>query len=195
VGLGGSIYVICGDDMSRVGNKPIPIPSGVQVDIEDSMVVVKGSKGILTQSFNSDLSILRDGDVLRVTRPTDSREHRALHGLTGALLANMVVGVTEGYRRTLELVGAGYRAQQSGESLVLQVGFSHPVEITPLPGVVLSVEGNNRVHVDGIDKQAVGEMAARIRKVRRPNAYTGKGIRLAGERVRLKPGKASGRKA
>jgi large subunit ribosomal protein L6 len=165
------------------------------VDIEGSRVVVKGSRGTLTQSFNSDLSIMMEDGVLRVTRPTDNRDHRALHGLTGALLANMVVGVTEGYRKTLELVGAGYRAQQSGESIILQVGFSHPVEIIPLPGVVLSVEGNNRVHVEGIDKQAVGEMAARIRRVRRPNAYTGKGIRLAGERVRLKPGKAAGRKA
>ena len=165
------------------------------MDIEGSRVVVKGSKGTLTQSFNPDLSILREGDVLRVTRPTDNREHRALHGLTAALLANMVIGVTEGYRRTLELVGSGYRAQQSGENVILQVGFSHPVEIVPLPYVVLSVEGNNRVHVEGIDKQAVGEMAARIRRVRRPNAYTGKGIRFAGERVRLKPGKAAGRKA
>ena len=181
--------------MSRVGNKPIPIPPGVQVEIEGSRIVVKGSRGTLTQSFNPDLSILREGDVLRVTRPTDNREHRALHGLTGALLANMVIGVTEGYRRTLELVGAGYRAQQSGESIILQVGYSHPVEIVPLLGVVLSVEGNNRIHVEGIDKQTVGEMAARIRRVRRPNAYTGKGIRMAGERVRLKPGKASGRKS
>ena len=181
--------------MSRIGNKLIPIPSGIEVEISENTVVVKGDKGVLRQSFNPDISILREDDVLRVTRPTDTRQHKALHGLTGALLANMVVGVSEGYRRTLELVGAGYRAQQSGDNLVLLVGFSHPVEIVPLPNVVLLVEGNNRVHVDGIDKQAVGEMAARIRKVRRPNAYTGKGIRFAGERVRLKPGKAAGRKA
>ena len=180
--------------MSRVGNRPIPIPQGVHVEIEGAKVVVKGSRGVLTQSFNSDISVLSDGDVLRVTRPTDNRQHRALHGLTNALLTNMVIGVSEGYRRTLELVGAGYRAQQSGENIVLQVGYSHPVEITPLPEVVLSVEGNNRIHVESIDKQALGEMAARIRRVRRPNAYTGKGIRLAGERVRLKPGKAAGRK-
>ena len=180
--------------MSRIGNKPIPIPSDVQVEIEGTKVVVTGSRGILTQSFSTDLSILREGDVLKVTRPTDSRQHRALHGLTGALLANMVTGVSQGYRLTLDLVGAGYRAQQSGEKVVLQVGYSHPVEVTPLPGVALSVEGNNRVHVDGIDKQAVGEMAARLRKIRRPNAYSGKGIRYADERVRLKPGKAAGRK-
>ena len=181
--------------MSRIGNKPIPIPIGVQVEIDGAKVVVKGSRGSLTQSFNPDLSILRDGDVLRVTRPTDGREQRALHGLTGALLANMVIGVSEGYQRSLELVGAGYRAQQSGENIILQVGYSHPVEIVPLPQVVLSLEGNNRIYVNGIDKQAVGEMAARIRRVRRPNAYTGKGIRFSGERVRLKPGKAAGRKA
>jgi large subunit ribosomal protein L6 len=181
--------------MSRIGNKLIPIPSGVQVEIDGAKVVVKGSMGTLTQSFNPDLSVLRVGDVLRVTRPTDGREHRALHGLTGALLANMVIGVSEGYQRSLELVGAGYRAQQSGENIILQVGYSHPVEIVPLPQIVLSLEGNNRIHVNGIDKQVVGEMAARIRRVRRPNVYTGKGIRFSGEIVRLKPGKAAGRKA
>lgn len=181
--------------MSRIGNKLIPVPRDVQVEIEGSTVMVKGSKGTLTQTFNSDMTILKEGDVLRVTRPTDERRHRALHGLTNALLTNMVIGTSEGYRRNLEMVGAGYRAQQSGESLILQVGYSHPVEIIPLPGVVLSVEGNNRILVEGIDKQAVGEMAARIRKVRRPNAYTGKGIRYAGEKIRLKPGKAAGRKA
>ena len=181
--------------MSRVGNKPIPVPKDVQVEIDGAKVMVKGTKGTLIQSFNPDISILRDGDVLRVTRPTDNRMHRSLHGLTGALVANMLIGVSEGYRRSLELVGAGYRVQQSGDNLILQVGYSHTVEIIPLPDTALSVEGNNRIHVDGIDKQAVGEMAARIRKVRRPNAYTGKGIRFAGERVRLKPGKAAGRKA
>jgi large subunit ribosomal protein L6 len=181
--------------MSRIGNRPIPVPRDVQVEIDGPTVRVKGSKGALTQTFNQDISISKDGDVLRVTRPTDSREHRALHGLTGALVANMVIGVSEGYRRTLELVGAGYRAQESGSNLVLQVGYSHTVEIIPLPQTALSVEGNNRIHVDGINKQAVGEMAARIRRVRRPNAYTGKGIRFAGERVHLKPGKSAGRKA
>ncbi|MBI4282234.1 MAG: 50S ribosomal protein L6 [Chloroflexi bacterium] len=180
--------------MSRIGNKPITIPGDVQVEIDGTRIVVTGSKGTLTQSFSSDLSILREGDVLKVTRSTDSRQHRALHGLTGALLSNMVTGVSQGYRLTLELVGAGYRAQQSGEKVVLQVGYSHPVEVVPLPGVVLLVEGNNRVHVDGADKQAVGEMAARIKKIRRPNAYSGKGIRFAEERIRLKPGKSAGRK-
>ena len=181
--------------MSRVGNKPIPVPTGVEVGVDEGTVVVKGSRGTLTQSFNPDISISQEGEFLRVARPTDQREHRAFHGLTRALLSNMVIGVSEGYRRTLELVGAGYRVQQSGDSVVLQVGYSHPVEIIPLPGLTLTVEGNNRVHVEGIDKQAVGEMAAQIRRVRRPNAYTGKGIRYAGERVRVKPGKAAGRKA
>jgi large subunit ribosomal protein L6 len=180
--------------MSRVGNKPIPVPTGVEVGVDESTVVVKGSRGTLTQSFNPDISISQEGDFLRVARPTDQREHRAFHGLTRALLSNMVIGVSEGYRRSLELVGAGYRVQQSGDNVVLQVGYSHPVEIIPLPGLTLTVEGNNRVHVEGIDKQAVGEMAAQIRRVRRPNAYTGKGIRYAGERVRVKPGKAAGRK-
>ncbi len=162
--------------------------------MDEGTVVVKGSRGTLTQSFNPDISISQEGDFLRVARPTDQREHRAFHGLIRALLSNMVIGVSEGYRRTLELVGAGYRVQQSGDNVVLQVGYSHPVEIIPLPGLTLTVEGNNRVHVEGIDKQAVGEMAAQIRRVRRPNAYTGKGIRYAGERVRVKPGKAAGRK-
>ena len=181
--------------MSRVGNKPIPVPAGVEIGVEEGTVTVKGNLGALTQSFNPDISITQEGDSLLVTRPTDQREHRAFHGLTRALLSNMVIGVSEGYRRTLELVGAGYRVQQSGDNVVLQVGYSHPVEIEPLPGLTLTVEGNNRVHVEGIDKQAVGEMAAQIRRVRKPNAYTGKGIRYAGERVRVKPGKAAGRKA
>ena len=181
--------------MSRVGRLPITLPAGVDVKIEESTVVVSGKLGTLTQDYNSDISIVQDSDVVRVARPSDNREHRALHGLTRALLANMVVGVSEGYRRTLELVGAGYRAQQSDEKIILQVGYCQYVEISPPNAVTLTVEGNNRVHVEGIDKQAVGEMAAKIRRVRKPNAYTGKGIRYAGERVRLKPGKAAGRKA
>ena len=181
--------------MSRVGNRPIQLPAGVEVGVDVGTVVVKGDRGTLTQDFSPDISIIQEGDVLRVTRPTDQREHRAFHGLTRALLYNMVVGVSEGYRRSLELVGAGYRVQQSGDNVILQVGYSHPVEIEPLPGLTLTVEGNNRVHVEGIDKQVVGEMAAQIRRVRKPNAYTGKGIRYAGERVRVKPGKAAGRKA
>ena len=188
-------YVIYGEYMSRIGNKPITIPPNVRVDIDGCNVVVSGEKGVLSQSFNPAMNISVDDGILSVSRPTDSREHRSVHGLTGALLANMVIGVSEGYGRTLELVGAGYRAQEDGDGVILQVGYSHNVEIKPLPMVALSVEGANRIHVDGIDKQAVGEMAATIRRVRKPNAYTGKGIRFSGERVRLKPGKAAGRKA
>ena len=180
--------------MSRIGNKPIPIPQGVAVEQEGSTITVKGGRGTLAQTFNADISVLRENGELKVARPTDDRTHRSLHGLTRALLFNMVVGVSDGYRRTLEMVGAGYRAQQSGENVVLQLGYSHPVEIIPLPGITLEVEGNNRVHVSGIDKQVVGEMAAQIRRKRRPNTYTGKGVRYSGERVRLKPGKAAGRK-
>jgi len=180
--------------MSRIGNKPIPIPQGVDVEQEGSTITVKGGRGTLAQAFNADISVLRENGELKVMRPTDDRIHRSLHGLTRALLFNMVVGVSDGYRRTLELVGAGYRAQQSGENVVLQLGYSHPVEIIPLPGITLEVEGNNRVHVNGIDKQVVGEMAAQIRRKRPPNTYTGKGVRYSGERVRLKPGKAAGRK-
>ncbi len=164
------------------------------MELQGSTVTVTGERGTLTQEFNPDMSIHQSDLELTVSRPTDNRIHRSLHGLTRALLANMVIGVSDGYRRTLELVGAGYRVQQSGEGIVLQVGYSHHVEIGPLGGVSLVVEGNNRVHVEGINKQAVGELAARIRRVRRPNAYTGKGIRYAGEKVRLKPGKAAGRK-
>ncbi len=171
------------------------MPKDVQVNVNGSIVEVKSIKGSLTRTFNEDISISLDGDVLKVTRPSEEKKHKALHGLTGALLANMVKGVSDGYRKSLDLVGAGYRAQESGSNLVLQVGYSHQVEITPLPGTSLSVEGNNRIHVDGVDKQAVGEMAARIRRVRKPNAYTGKGIRLSGEVIKLKPGKAAGRKA
>ena len=179
--------------MSRVGKKPIPIPSGVTVDIAEGAVTIQGVKGLLSQTFNPDIVIrVEEGNIL-VERQDDQRDHRALHGLTRALIANMVTGVTEGFQKTLDLVGVGYRVQQSGQDIVLQVGFSHLVNIKPLEGVTLEVEGNNRIYVKGNDKQAVGQLAAQIRLVRRPNAYTGKGIRYAGERVRLKPGKSAAR--
>jgi large subunit ribosomal protein L6 len=177
--------------VSRIGRKPIPIPSGVTVDVADASVTVKGSKGTLVQPFNPDLTVrVDDGNVL-VERPDDQRDHRALHGLTRTLIANMVEGVTQGYTKSLEIVG--YRCQQTGAGVTLQVGFSHNVEMKPLEGVQLEVEGNNRIHVRGIDKQAVGQVAALIRSVRPPDAYKGKGIRYAGEMVRLKPGKSAGR--
>ncbi len=176
--------------MSRVGQKPIVVPPGVSVNIEENEVTVSGPKGELQQRFHTDMSITRSDDSLVVSRPSDGREHRAMHGLTRTLLANMVEGVTNGFEKSLEMVGVGYRAQKVGDNLVLNIGFSHPVEVTPLPGITLSVEGANRMKVSGINKEVVGEMAARIRAIRPPDAYKGKGIRYAGEMVRLKAGKA-----
>ncbi len=158
--------------------------------IEDNQVTVKGPKGELSRRFNPDMMIVLDGDVLTVSRPSDNRLHRSLHGLTRTLIANMVEGVTKGFERALDIVGVGYRAEQQGEKLVLNIGFSHQVEVVPLPGISLSVEGNNRMKVAGINKEDVGEMAARIRAIRPPDAYKGKGIRYGGEVVRLKAGKA-----
>jgi len=176
--------------MSRVGLMPIPVPPGVKVSIEKDVVTVTGPKGELRRRFNPDMSIALDNNILTVSRPSDSREHRSLHGLTRSLLANMVGGVTDGFKKELEIVGVGYRAEKSGDKLMLRIGFSHPVEVTPLPGVSLDVEGSNHIKISGIDKEAVGEMAAEIRAIRPPDAYKGKGIRYAGELVRLKAGKA-----
>jgi large subunit ribosomal protein L6 len=179
--------------MSRVGKQPIPIPKDVTVTIESGLVTVQGKQGTLNQAVSPDISVEVTGGQVVVSRSTDQRQHRALHGLFRSLIANMITGVTEGFEKTLDIVGVGYRAQESSTGVVFQVGYSHPVELQPLEGVSMVVEGNNRVHVRGIDKQRVGEMAARIRAVRGPNAYTGKGIRYLGERVRLKPGKSAGR--
>ena len=179
--------------MSRIGNQPIPIPSGVEVEVDGSEVTVKGPMGSLNQVFHRSMKILREDGVVKLERPSDARDHRALHGLTRSLLANMVTGVSQGFVKTLDLVGVGYRAQQSGEGLTLSVMLSHPVEVKPVPGVALEMEGNNRIYVRGIDKQAVGQVAAQIRAVRPPNPYTGKGIRYDDEDVRLKPGKSARR--
>lgn len=179
--------------MSRVGLKPITVPSGVDVTIKGSDVTVKGSRGTLSETFNPDMKVVKENDVLTVSRPSDEPNHRALHGLTRSLLANMIIGVSEGFSKSLELVGVGYRTQQNGKGLTLSVMYSHIVEVQPLDGVTLEVEGNNRIHVKGIDKQKVGQQAAEIRKVRPPNIYTGKGIRYAGEQVKLKPGKSARR--
>ncbi len=175
--------------MSRVGNSPIPVPDGVEVSIEGAHVTVKGPKGELDRTFVGRLTVHHEDGVLRVERHSEEDRQRALHGLTRSLLANMVTGVTTGFERSLELVGTGYRAQQRGDGIVLSVGFSHTVEIEPMDGISLEVEGQNRVHVKGVDKESVGEQAARIRSVRKPNAYTGKGVRYVGEVVRVKPGK------
>jgi large subunit ribosomal protein L6 len=176
--------------MSRIGKMPIAVPSGTTVSIDKNRVNVKGPKGELSRSFVPDMSISLEDDILTVTRPSDSPEHRSQHGLTRTLLANMVQGVSKGFDRYLDIVGVGYRAEMSGNKLVLRVGYSHTVEISPLPGVSLAAETANRIKVSGIDKEAVGEMAAEIRAVRPPDAYKGKGIRYAGEVVRLKPGKS-----
>jgi large subunit ribosomal protein L6 len=169
---------------------PIAVPPGVSVSIDGGRVTVKGPKGELSREFSPEMSIVLEGDRLTVSRPSDDRVHRSLHGLTRSLLANMVAGVTTGFEKTLEIVGVGYRAEKRGDSLVINVGYSHPVEVRPLPGVSLAMEGANRMKVSGIDKEMVGEMAARIRAVRPPDSYKGKGIRYAGEEVRLKAGKA-----
>ncbi len=176
--------------MSRVGRQPIDVPSAVKVNIDGARVTVTGPKGELSREFHPDIGIRLDDGQLLVSRPSDRPEHRSLHGLTRSLLANMVAGVSEGFTKVLELHGVGYRAQMQGEKLVLQVGYSRPVEITPLPGITLAVEGTSRVVVKGISRELVGQVAADIRAVRPPDPYKGKGIRYQGERVRHKAGKA-----
>jgi large subunit ribosomal protein L6 len=176
--------------MSRVGLLPIPVPQGVKVSIKGNAVTIEGSKGKLERLFHPDISItLKDG-ALVVVRPSDNRAHRALHGLTRSLLADMVEGVTKGFEKALELNGVGYRAQKTGNKLSLQVGYSHPVDFSPPLGVDIVVEGTNRIRVIGTDKEIVGETAARIRAIRPADSYKGKGIKYAGERIRLKAGKA-----
>jgi large subunit ribosomal protein L6 len=176
--------------MSRIGRLPIEVPPGVNVSIKDSLVTVKGPKGELKRSFVPDMSIKLEGNKLVVTRPSDSKLHRSLHGLTRTLLNNMVVGVTKGFEKNLEIVGVGFKAEKSGAKLVLRVGFSHTVEVEPLPGITLAIDGPTKVKVAGVNKEVVGEQAAEIREIRPPDAYKGKGIRYAGEVIRLKPGKA-----
>ena len=177
--------------MSRVGKMPITVPQGVSVDIKKGDVSVKGPKGELRQQFNPEMLIELNGDTLTVSRPSDGRVHRSLHGLTRSLLANMVEGVTDGFDRTLDIVGVGYRAEKREDNLIINVGFSHPVEVKPVEGIKLEVEGNDTIKVSGSDKALVGQMAANIRKIRPPEPYKGKGIRYDDEVVRRKPGKAA----
>ena len=176
--------------MSRVGRMPIAVPDDVVVKIKDDEVTVTGPKGELQRRFHPDMVITLDNGTLTVSRPSDSREHRSMHGLTRTLLANMVQGVSSGFEKGLEIVGVGYRVEKVEDKLVLRIGFSHQVEVVPLAGVSLDVEGGTRIKVSGIERELVGEMAARIRAIRPPDAYKGKGIRYAGETVRLKAGKA-----
>ncbi|NMA99900.1 MAG: 50S ribosomal protein L6 [Firmicutes bacterium] len=176
--------------MSRIGRAPIEIPAGVEVTINGHVIDVKGPKGQLSREFHPEMQVeLTDGAIV-VTRPSDDKEHRSLHGLTRTLIANMVQGVTEGFTRNLEIVGVGYRAAKQGNKLVLSLGYSHPIEVEPAPGIEIEVPAPTKISVKGIDKELVGQTAANIRDFRRPEPYLGKGIRYEGERVRRKAGKA-----
>jgi large subunit ribosomal protein L6 len=178
--------------MSRIGKEPVAIPDGVDARLEGRTLTVTGPRGTLTQQIHPDVTVhIGDGRV-QVTRPDDEREHRALHGLFRSLIANMVTGVTQGYRRELEIVGVGYRAALNGRRLTLQLGFSHPVEVEAPEGITFEVATPTRIAVAGIDKHLLGQVAANIRAVRKPEPYKGKGIRYAGEQVRRKAGKAAG---
>ncbi|PKB78168.1 MAG: 50S ribosomal protein L6 [SAR202 cluster bacterium Io17-Chloro-G9] len=181
--------------LSRIGRKPIPLPRGVEVTVGYGEVTVKGPMGTVTQTYHPEVQVKVEDGAVVVERLSARKFHHALHGLTRSLIANAIVGVSEGYTKTLELMGVGYRVQEAGDGIILNVGYSHPVEIHPPEGVTMEVEGNNRVHVRGTDKQKVGNLAAQVRKVRRPNAYKEKGIRYQGEILRFKPGKAAARKA
>ncbi len=176
--------------MSRVGLKPVPIPKGVEVKIEGSQVTVKGPLGTLTRKFHADMKIERVDATLQVSRPDDDKFHRSLHGLTRALLSNMVVGVSQGFNKALEIQGVGFRAQKSGDKLVMQVGFSHTVEMVPPAGVGVDLESPTSIKVKGVNKELVGQFAAQVRAVRKADPYKGKGVRYAGEHVRHKAGKA-----
>ncbi len=183
--------------MSRIGRAPIQVPDKVQVTwTDENVVTVKGPKGTLTQQINPELGLALENSTLNVTRPSDSKEHKSQHGLYRTLVNNMVVGVTTGYTKILEIHGVGYRATKVGNSLIINVGYSHPVEVQAPDGITLNVEGNDpatkatRISVSGIDKMAVGQLAAMIRSVRKPEPYKGKGIRYGGEKIRRKAGKA-----
>jgi large subunit ribosomal protein L6 len=175
--------------MSRVGKKPIVIPAGVTVTLNNNTVTVKGPKGELTRTFHTDITINVEENLVTIARPSDVKEHRALHGTTRAVLANMVEGVSTGFTRGLELIGVGYRAQKQGNKLVLNVGYSHPVEIEAEEGLEIEVPANTKILIKGTDKERVGALAANIRQVRPPEPYKGKGIRYEGEFVRRKEGK------
>lgn len=176
--------------MSRIGRLPIAIPAGVTVTVTpENVVTVKGPKGELTQAMNTEMNIVVENNEVVVTRPSENKTHRSLHGLTRSLINNMVVGVNEGFSKTLELNGVGYRAQLQGKKVVMNLGFSHPVEVEPVEGVEIKVDGTTKLIISGCDKQKVGAVAANIRKWRKPEPYKGKGIKYAGEVIRRKEGK------
>jgi large subunit ribosomal protein L6 len=176
--------------MSRIGRLPIPVPSGVDVTIDGRQVTVKGPKGTLSRVLHPDMTVSREDGTLVVTRPTEQKTHKQLHGLTRTLVNNMVVGVTDGYRKGLEITGVGYRAALSGKKLQLNLGYSHQIEIDPPEGITFEVENPTRLAVVGIDKELVGQIAAKVRATRKPEPYKGKGVRYAGEYIRRKAGKA-----
>jgi len=176
--------------MSRIGRLPITVPTGVDVTLDGRVITVKGPKGTLTRQLPPRMEIEREGEVLTVVRPTENKLDKSLHGLTRTLVNNMVVGVTTGYRKGLEIVGVGYRAQKAGDKLVLALGYSHPIEIDPPEGISFELETPLKLAVVGIDKELVGQMAAKVRATRKPEPYKGKGVRYAGEKVRRKAGKA-----
>jgi large subunit ribosomal protein L6 len=176
--------------MSRIGRLPIKIPEKVEVKVNGNSVSVKGPKGELNRTFHRDMKIAVEEGKIVVTRPDDVKEHRALHGLTRALLANMVNGVTTGFEKNMEISGQGYRAEKAGTNLILRVGLSSPVEVKPMPGITLSLEGNTRIKISGTDKELVGQQAANMYALRKPDPYKGKGIKYAGQVLKLKAGKA-----
>lgn len=176
--------------MSRVGRKPIPVPSGVKIALQGNNLTVTGPRGTLNRELHPSMIVRQEDGTLQVDRPSESREHRALHGLTRTLVANMVEGVTNGFRKEMEIIGVGYRAQMQGQRLVMALGYSHPIEVDPPSGISFEVTGNNRVAVLGIDKEQVGQEAANLRKWRKPEPYKGKGLRYVGEVVFRKAGKA-----
>ena len=176
--------------MSRIGKQPIPVPAGVEIQIEGNKIRVKGPKGLLEKEMHRDMIIKHEDGQILVERPSDNKMHRSLHGLSRTLVNNMVVGVTNGFQKNLELVGVGYRASKQGKKLVLAVGYSHPVEIEPDEGLEIDVPTPTKINVKGVDKEKVGDLAAAIREVREPEPYKGKGIRYEGEHIRRKVGKA-----
>ncbi|UJF33698.1 50S ribosomal protein L6 [Paenibacillus hexagrammi] len=180
--------------MSRIGRKPITIPSGVNVTLDNTLITVKGPKGTLSRELHKDMKVNVLENEISVERPSDNKLHRSLHGTTRSVVANMVSGVTEGFSKSLDLVGVGYRANKTGDKLVLNVGYSHPVEITPESGIEFEVPSNTKIIVKGIDKELVGATAAKVRAVREPEPYKGKGIKYEGERILRKEGKAGKKK-
>ena len=179
--------------MSRIGRKPITLPAGVEFKVEGNVVTVKGPKGTLTQKINPIISVEQQGNEVLVTRPNDEKEARTLHGLTRTLIHNMVVGVTEGYKKELEVNGVGYRVQKQGSNLVMNLGYSHQVIVSEIPGITIEAPGPNQIIISGADKQLVGQFAAEVREKRPPEPYKGKGIKYADEHIRRKEGKAGGK--